>query len=162
MNILEQFEETAKKDPKRIVFPEGTDDRILKAAHRIMELGTAKVIILGDKEKVCSRANELNLSLDCAHIFNPITDPLDKDFAQEYFELRKHKGITIEQAREAVTHPTTFGTMMVHLGYADGLVSGATHTTAETLRPALQIIKTKEHTPLASSFFFMVTPEKET
>lgn len=160
MNILEQFEERAKKNPKRIVFPEGTDDRILKAAHRILELKTAQVIILGDEESICSRAKELGLSITHEHIFNSSHDALDEEFAHVYFELRKHKGVTIEQAREAIKHPTTFGTMMVHLNYADGLVSGATHTTAETLRPALQIIKTKEDIPLASSFFFMLTPEK--
>jgi len=160
VNILEQFEERAKKNPKRIVFPEGTDDRILKAAHRILELKTAQPIILGNSDSICSRAKELGLSITNEQVFDPSQSTLIEEFAQSYFELRKHKGLTIEQAREAIRHPTTFGTMMVYLDHADGLVSGATHTTAETLRPALQIIKTKEAVPLASSFFIMVTPEK--
>lgn len=158
--FLSSLKERAKQHPKRIVFPETADDRILQAADILLREGLVHVILLGDHDKILWRAGELHLDISKARIINPAHDQKDEVYAKTYYEFRKHKGVTLEAARKTVKHPTVFATMMVHEGAADGLVSGATHTTAETLRPALQIIKTKDNIATASSFFFMVDGDR--
>ena len=147
--------EQARSDRRHIVLPEGTDDRILHAAGRLMRREVAKLTILGDSEAVAARAEELGIDLGDATILDPATSKhLDK-FAKKYAKLRKHKGVTLEQAREKVSDISYFGTMMVLEGMADGMVSGAAHTTAHTIRPSLEVIKTKPGVSTVSSVFFM-------
>ncbi len=158
--FLSTLREKAKKDLKRIVLPESDDDRILKAAHILIRENLVRVILLGDVDKINWRAGELSLDLSGASIINPVHSSKLEEYANVYYQMRKHKGLTLDAARKLIQHPTTFATMMIYMGAADGLVSGATHTTAETLRPALQIIRTKDNTPLASSFFFMIQEDR--
>ncbi|MGV8168486.1 MAG: phosphate acetyltransferase [Candidatus Nanoarchaeia archaeon] len=162
-NILEVIRERAKANPRRIVYPESEDERILRAAEIVTKTKhAAEIILLGDPEVINYKAKELKLNLSKVKIVNPLDDENKEkleDYAKKLYELRKEKGMTLEEARGLITKPEYYGTMMVYLGEADGLVSGATHTTADTLRPALQIIKTKETVKYASSFFLMVTPD---
>jgi len=147
--------EMAKRDKKRIVLPESNDKRILKAAENILCNNVADIILLGDKDRVLKDAKQLGYDISKATIINHKTSKLIEEFADKFYQLRKNKGITKEMAYDAINHPNYFGVMMVELGYADGMVSGARHTTAETIRPAFQIIKTKPNISLASSLFFM-------
>ena len=137
-----QLLDRARSDRKRIVLPEGDDDRILKAAGRLLQRGVADLTILGEEAQVRARAAELGVDLSAAAVLNPRTSELCDKFAEQYAELRKHKGITVEQAREIIHDVSYFGTMLVHNDMVDGMVSGATHTTAHTVRPAFEIIKT--------------------
>ena len=147
--------EQARSDRRHIVLPEGTDDRILHAAGRLMRRDVAKLTILGDEEAVPARAEELGINLGDATILDPATSKHRERFAKKYAKLRKHKGVTLEQAREKVADISYFGTMMVLEGMADGMVSGAAHTTAHTIRPSLEVIKTKPGVNTVSSVFFM-------
>lgn len=144
---------------KHIVFPEGNEERTLKAVARILQRGIADVTLLGDAERIPIHAAEIGVDVSRARIIEPARSDLEP-YAQAYFELRKHKGVTSEQARDQVQDPVYYGTMMVHRGEADGLVSGAIHSTAHTIRPALQIIKTKEGISVASSVFFMCLEDR--
>lgn len=149
----------AKKDPKRIVFPESQDERVIRAIETIVEEGYAKPILLGNKETIAKFAENLGvkLDLDRIQIVDPEAEKERKDnYTRKFYELRKEKGITLDQARKILENRDYFGTMMVYLGDADGMVSGATSPTADTLRPALQIIKTKEKFHKVSGVFFMV------
>ncbi len=137
-----QLLDRARSDRKRIVLPEGEDDRILKAAGRLLQRGVADLTILGDEPQIRARAAELGVDLSAATVLNPRTSELCDQFAEQYAELRKHKGVTVEQAREIIHDVSYFGTMLVHNDMVDGMVSGATHTTAHTVRPAFEIIKT--------------------
>jgi phosphate acetyltransferase len=161
MSFSEKLQEKAKASPKKIVFPEADDDRILFAVAEILREGYAQVILLGNADKINWRAGELHLDIAGADIHNPCDDARKEEFAQLLVAKRAHKGMTLEQARKDVCHTTTFGVLMVASGLADGLVSGASHPTAETLRPALQIIGVEEGRSLASSFFIMVTPDEQ-
>lgn len=143
-----------------IVLPEGTDDRVLRAAHLLTQQHTARLTILGLEPEVRERARELGLALDTVPVVDPLTSPLREVFAVEYARLRAHKGVTLETARERVTDVSYFGTMMVQLGYADGMVSGAAHTTAHTIRPSLEIVKTKPGVSVVSSVFFMALADR--
>ncbi|MGX9293431.1 phosphate acetyltransferase [Tsukamurella paurometabola] len=151
----------ARADRKRIVLPEGGDDRILRAAGRLLQREVADLTILGQESRVRARAAELGVDLGNTDVIDPkrATDLVDK-FAQAYYELRKHKGMTLERAAEAVVDVSYFGTMMVHLGMADGMVSGAAHTTAHTIRPSFEIIKTKPGVSTVSSIFLMCLADK--
>ncbi|MFA6074109.1 MAG: phosphate acetyltransferase [Candidatus Woesearchaeota archaeon] len=157
--ILDYIKTKAKTNPKRIVYPESEDERVLKAAAIVSYEKLAEVILIGNIEEIHKKEKELKINLNHVRIADP-TAPQNaeklEEFAQKLFELRKHKGLTIEQARELLKKPEYYGTMMVYTGEADGMVSGANHTTADTLRPALQIIKTKDDVKFASSFFMMV------
>lgn len=159
--LINDLKEKAKASKKTIVLPEGCDDRVLKAAIIAHSQGLAKIIILGDVDKIKWRAGELNLDLNGMTIINPKNSEYNKTFSDVLYGLRKHKGLTPLQASDLVKQPCYFATMMVHQGIADGYVSGAAHTTADTLRPALQIIKTPDKETIASSFFIMVTPENK-
>jgi len=149
------LQKKAQEKTTRIVLPEGDDDRILQAAHEVLAEGICELIILGEKETVTSRATELGLDISRAEIIDHLTDPRAEEFAARFAELRKKKGVTLEQARETMKDVSYFGTMLVHTGQADGMVSGASHTTAHTIRPSFQIIKTKPGTSVVSSIFLM-------
>jgi phosphate acetyltransferase len=150
----------ARSDRKRIVLPEGEDDRILKAAGRLLQHGVAELTILGEELQVRSRAAELGVDLSSAAVLNPRTSELCDKFAEQYAELRKRKGVTVEQAREIIHDVSYFGTMLVHNDMVDGMVSGATHTTAHTVRPAFEIIKTTREVSTVSSIFLMCLADR--
>ena len=152
--------ERARAAKKHIVLPEGEDDRILRAAHTLLARGVAQLTILGEPFEVRSRAIELGLDLSGAEVLSPFDDVMRLRFATEYARLRAHKGITIEQASDTITDTSYFGTMMVHLGLADGMVSGAAHTTAHTIRPAFEIIKTTPGVSVVSSVFLMALADR--
>jgi phosphate acetyltransferase len=155
-----QLLERARTERKRIVLPEGSDDRVLKAAATVLARGIADLTILGDEAEVRGRAVELGLDLSAADVLSPFDPDTVDRFAVEYAELRKHKGVTYEKAADTVTDVSYFGTMMVHLGLADGMVSGAAHTTAHTIRPAFEIIKTRPGVSVVSSVFLMALADR--
>ncbi|MDV6262850.1 phosphate acetyltransferase [Rhodococcoides yunnanense] len=150
----------ARADRKHIVLPEGGDDRILRAAGRLLQRQVADLTILGEEGPVRRRASELGVDLDKATVLDPNNCEYTEDFAAEYTELRKHKGMTIERAREIMADISYFGTMMVHKGIADGMVSGAAHTTAHTIKPSFEIIKTTEGVSTVSSIFLMCLSDR--
>jgi phosphate acetyltransferase len=152
--------ERARSQRKRIVLPEGDDDRILKAASIALSRGIADLTILGDESAVRGRARELGLELGEASILSPFDPELHESFTDEYVRLRAHKGISRVQAADVVTDVSYFGTLMVQLGLADGMVSGAKHTTAHTIRPAFEIIKTKPGVSVVSSVFLMALADR--
>ncbi len=147
--------QSAKANLQRIVLPESSDERILKAADILLRRNIAKIILLGDAQQITQQARTLELDISKAHIVDPSEGTLREDFAQTFYQMRKAKGLTLSVARDAMMHLNYFATMMVYEGMADGMVSGAAHTTADTIRPALQIIKTTPDTKLVSSVFFM-------
>ena len=150
----------ARADRKRIVLPEGDDDRILKSAGRLLQRQIADLTILGDEAGIRLRSAELGVDLGDTKVIDPRTSELRDRFADQYAELRKAKGITVEHAREIMCDATYFGTMMVQNGMVDGMVSGAAHTTAHTVRPAFEIIKTIPDVSTVSSVFFMCLPDR--
>ncbi len=152
--------ERAKQNRKHIVLPEGNDDRILKAAARLLDLDIVDLTILGDPEKIEKKTNKLHISLKKANIINPLDAPNFNDYAETFYELRKHKNITMDFALDVMTDVSYFGTMMVHKGHADGMVSGAAHTTQHTIIPALQFVKTKPGVSVVSSIFFMCLEDR--
>jgi phosphate acetyltransferase len=152
--------ERARSSIRHIVLPEGGDDRVLRAASTLLGRGVAKLTILGEEQDVRTRAAELGLDISAAAVLSTQDPELRERFAQEYLRLRAHKGMTIEVARETVTDVSYFGTMMVHLGLADGMVSGAAHTTAHTIRPGFEIIKTRPGVSVVSSVFFMALEDR--
>ena len=147
--------ERARADRKRIVLPEPDDDRVLQAAAQVLAAGIADITFVGDADYVAKRAGELGLDLSAAQVVS-VDDPAYLErYAEEFARLRAKKGVTLEQAREKVTDVSYFGTMMVHMGDADGMVSGAAHTTAHTIVPSFQIIKTAPGVSVVSSIFLM-------
>jgi len=155
-----QLLDRARSHRKRIVLPEGNDDRILKAAGRLLQRGVADLTILGDEAEIRPRAAELGVDLDAATVLNPRTSELCDQFAEQYAQLRKRKGVTVEQARETIHDVSYFGTMLVHNDIVDGMVSGAVHTTAHTVRPAFEIIKTRPDVSTVSSIFLMCLADR--
>lgn len=155
-----QLLDWARSDRKHIVLPEGEDDRILTAAGRLLQRGVADLTILGDEVQIRSRAAELGADLANAMVINPKTSDLCDKFAEQYAELRKHKGVTVEQAREIIHDVSYFGTMLVHNDMVDGMVSGARHTTAHTVRPAFEIIRTTPGVSTVSSIFLMCLADR--
>ncbi len=150
-----QLFERARADRKKIVLPESSDDRVLQATEILLRRDVVDIVLLGDEEDIAHRSAMLGLDLSLAEIIDPLKSPLMDTYAQTFYELRKEKGLLIEGAQDAMTHETYFATMMVYAGYADGMVSGAIHTTGDTIRPALQIIKTKPDITIVSSVFLM-------
>jgi phosphate acetyltransferase len=150
-----QIQQQARANRQRIVLPESTDDRVLEAAAAVLQRSFADVILLGDAVRISARATELGLNLSAAKVVNPEDPELLARFAEEYARLRAHKGVTIEQAREKLKDLSYFATMMVHLDLADGMVSGAVNTTANTIRPSLEFIKTKPGVAVVSGSFLM-------
>ena len=161
MTFIEEIKQKAKKQMKTIVLPEATDIRVLKATSVVCKEKFAQIILLGDKEKIEQTAKENGIELTNVKIITPEKNEKYSTYVEAFYELRKAKGMTIEKAQELLKEETYFGMMMVKSGDADGLVSGAIHSTADTLRPALQILKTAPNTKLVSSFFIIVVPNCE-
>ena len=152
--------ERAHADRKRIVLPEPDDDRVLQAAAQVLAAGIADITFVGDADYVAKRSGELGLDLSAAQVVS-VDDPAYLErYAEEFARLRAKKGVTLEQAREKVTDVSYFGTMMVHMGDADGMVSGAAHTTAHTIVPSFQIIKTAPGVSVVSSIFLMAMKDR--
>ncbi|WMW64124.1 phosphate acetyltransferase [Nitratidesulfovibrio liaohensis] len=152
--------ERAKQNRMRIVLPEGVEERILRAADILARREVADIILLGDADKVGAKVSELGIALDGVQIIQPNLSPKFEEYAQTYFELRKHKGVSIERARDTMNDVTYFGTMMVHKGDAEGMVSGSINTTAHTIRPAFEFIKTKPGFSIVSSVFLMCLKDR--
>jgi phosphate acetyltransferase len=150
----------AREADAHIVLPEGTEERILRAADTILARQIARLTLLGNPEEVRQRAADLGVRIDGVEIVDPVTDPLREEFARLYAELRAHKGVTVEIAHDTVSDPAYFGTMMVLTGRADGMVSGSVTTTAHTIRPALEVIRTVEGVSVVSSVFFMCLADR--
>ena len=150
----------ARQRRRHIVLPEGDDDRILEAAGIVLTRGIAELTILGSEVAVRSRALSLGIDIGRAHVVDPFADPLRERFAQTYARERAHKAVSIEMARDTVTDVSYFGTLMVHEGLADGMVSGAAHTTAHTIRPAFELIKTAPGVSVVSSVFLMALADR--
>jgi len=144
----------------RVVLPEGVEDRILRAADTVLARGIADLTLLGIEDDIRARAASLGLDISRADIRNPTTDPRLSEYAETYAGLRAHKGVTLEAATDAIADPSYFGTMMVYSGEADGMVSGSVTTTAATIRPALEIIKTADGVKVVSSVFFMCLADR--
>ncbi|HAA25645.1 MAG TPA: phosphate acetyltransferase [Ruminiclostridium sp.] len=157
--FLDRISERARADKKTIVLPESNDIRVIKAASMVLERGIANVVLVGNEKSIKEVAAGIDIS------GAEIVDPENSDKADEYsnlfYELRKHKGITVEKAKEIMKDPLYWGVMMVKKGDADGMVAGAVYSTSDTLRPALQILKTAPGTKLVSAFFIMVVPDCE-
>ncbi|MXO05795.1 phosphate acetyltransferase [Flavobacterium sp. HBTb2-11-1] len=152
----------AKQHRKHIVLPEGNDDRIITAASRLLDMDVVDISIIGDKKQIESKVLELGITLDFSkvNIINPIESEFYEDYANTYYELRKAKNVSITMARDLMEDVSYFGTMMVYKGHADGMVSGAAHTTQHTILPALQFIKTKPNSSVVSSVFFMCLEDR--
>ncbi len=153
--------ERARKDKKHIVLPEASDERILRATEILLRRNVVDITLLGNPDEISAQAASLGLDLTGASLVDPITSELTEEFSETFYELRKHKNMTLDGARDAMASPSSyFGTMMVYKGKADGMVSGAIHTTANTIRPALQIIKTTPGISVVSSVFLMCLDTK--
>ncbi len=152
--------EKARAHKKTIVLPESEDERILRAASILLQRDIANIILLGEKEEIEHQCAQLRLDISKASIINPSKSDLLETFTEQFHALREAKGLTLPAARDAMVHANYFATMLLHNGMADGMVSGASHTTADTIRPALQIIKTKPGISIVSSVFFMLLETK--
>ena len=162
MTFIEKMKQKSKQDIKTIVLPEAEDLRVLKASEKIIKEGFANIILVGDPEKIDEKAKENNINLEGAKVINPLTSEKLSKYSNDLYELRKNKGMTLDGAKDILKKNTRyFATMMVKEGDADGFVSGAANPTSDTLRPALQILKTAPGTKLVSAFFVMVSPDKE-
>lgn len=157
-NLLQR----ALKNKKHIVLPEGNDERILRAAARLITAQVVELTLIGDEDKIKETIEKLDISLDikAVNIVSPTKSPYFEDYVNTFYELRKHKNVNLEMARDTMTDVSYFGTMMIYKGHADGMVSGAAHTTQHTLRPALQFIKTKPGVNIVSSIFFMCLEDR--
>ena len=162
MNFIETIKERARKDVKKIILPESMDVRVLEAASICTKEEIAKIVLIGKKEEVEKLAKDNNIDISLTTIVDPFTNELTDKLVNDLYELRKEKGMTLESAREYLTTDYMYyACMLVKEDYADGVVSGACHSTANTIRPALQIIKTAPTSKLVSAFFLMVVPNCE-
>lgn len=161
MSFVEEIKNRAKQEIKTIVLPEATDLRTLKATNQILKEEFCKIILIGNEEEILNLAKENDLDVSKAEIIEPSKSDSYEEYVNVFYELRKHKGMTMEKSEELMLDPVFFGMMMVKQGKADGLVSGAAHSTADTLRPALQILKTAPGTKLVSTFVLMDVPNCE-
>jgi len=161
MTLLERLKAKALANPRKIVLPEGEEPRTVKAASIITKEKLAHVTLVGNRAKIEAVAKEQGVDVSAVPSIDPETSPKFEEYAQAYTEARKAKGMTIEEARKIMKDTVFYGTMMVHKGEADGLVSGALHSTGDTIRPALQFIKTKPGISLVSSVFIMIVPNCE-
>lgn len=163
MAFIDEIKERARKDIKTIVLPEAEDIRILEATEIVLKEGYANIILIGNKQKIEEKAEKNNLDIKGARIVDTLNSEKYDQYVELLYELRKNKGMTIEKAKELVKDPVYYGMLMLkdEENEADGLVSGATHSTSDTLRPALQILKTAPNTKLVSAFFVMVVPDCE-
>ncbi len=161
MSFIENILQRAKADVKRIVLPEATDERVLTAAVKIRDEGFADVILVGAEDEVKQAADKFDLDIEGIELVDPASCEKTESYVEAFYELRKKKGMTPEKAKTQMQDPVYFGCMMVKQGDADGMVSGAVHSTPDTLRPALQIVRTAPGTKLVSAFFLMVVPDCE-
>ncbi|MGB8946969.1 MAG: phosphate acetyltransferase, partial [Streptomyces sp.] len=152
--------EQARSDKRRVVLPEGTEERVLRAADVLLRRGVCDLTLLGPVEQIRKKAADLGVDLADSQLIDPQTSELRDAFAAKYAELRAHKGVTVELAHDVVADVNYFGTLMVQEGLADGMVSGSVHSTAATIRPAFEIIKTKPDASIVSSVFFMCLADK--
>lgn len=161
MKLIEEIRSQAQKCKKTIVLPEAHDERILKAAEILEKEGLAQIILVGNPEIIGQHTREINVNLGSVGIFDPVQFEKLDDFINTYYEKRKHKGMTLENARTVMLNPTFFGAMLVEKGLADGCVSGADTTTGDVLKAALHIIGTNPDTPTVSSDILIITPDEE-
>ena len=160
MNFIDDIKTRAKKDKKTIVLPESMDRRVMVAASIVLKEDICKIIIIGSDEEI--KKNSKGRDISSATIINPRTSELTESLIEEFVELRKHKGMTYEEAKDLLLNDYMYyACMLVKTGKADGVVSGACHSSSNTLRPALQIIKAKKNTALVSAFFLMVVPNSD-
>lgn len=159
MSFIDDIKNRAKKSIKTIILTESEDVRVLEAASKVTKEGFAKVILIGNQDETNKLASDNNIDIAGIQSIDPVTSNKYDEYVERFYELRKAKGITIEDAKKIIKDNMYFGTMMVKSGDADGLVSGACHSTANTLRPALQILKTAPGTKLVSAFFLMNVPD---
>jgi len=160
MNIIQIIRENAKKHKKRIVLPEGTSERTIKAADIILKEGIADLILLGNVEEIKSLEKKFNLDISKAKVIDPLTSDKKELYINKLIELRKSKGLTYEEAEKLIIQDIYYGPMMILMNDADGEVSGAEHTTADTVRPALQIVKTKPGISVVSGAMVMVSKKQ--
>ncbi len=160
ITFLEKIKEKAKQLKKHIVLPDALDERTLKAARIITDEKIANVTLVGDEEKIYSLAEKINVDLSGIRIVNPLRSEKLSDFAHIFYNLRKHKGISFEEAKETMKNPLFFGAMMVREGLADGSVAGSISTTADVLRAGIQVVGLMDGISIASSFFLIVFPNK--
>ncbi len=160
MSLMDRIKQQAKADRKRILLPEGTEERTVQAAARIAEAGIAELTLLGGADEIAALAERLNVSLAGVSIVDPQTDAERQAYADAFYELRKEKGVTPESARATMQNPLFYAAMMIKKGRADGMVAGAISTTGDTLRPGLQIIKMAKGISVVSSCFIMELPNK--
>ena len=158
MTLLENLKIQAKANPKRIVLPEGEEPRTVEAAVQIVRDKLAKVVLVGNRKNIESVAKKQGVNVSDILSVDPVTSPNFAEYSRTYAQIRAAKGVTLDSAKKLMADPVFFGTMMVHKGEADGLVSGAQHSTGDTIRPALQIIKTKPGINIVSSSFIMIVP----
>lgn len=161
MKLLNELWEIARENRKRIVLPEGEEERTIVAAEKIQKLNLAYPILVGNKENIILKAKKLEVDISDLKIIDPLQSSKLEDYKVGLYNLRKNKGVTLEKADRIVRDPLYFGTMMVKMGDADGMVSGAIHTTGDLLRPGLQLVKTAPGVSVVSSFFIMVLPDSE-
>ena len=163
MQFIEEIKNRAKQDIKTIVLPEAEDIRVLQATEQVLKEGYAKIILIGNRQAIEKKAETNKVDITGADIVDPSNSEKYDEYVNLLYELRKHKGMTIEKAKELVKDSVYYGMLMVkdEKSQADGLVSGAIHSTSDTLRPALQILKTAPDTKLVSAFFVMVVPNCE-
>ena len=159
MSFIDGLKDKAKQNIKTIILTESEDKRVLEAAQKVKKQGFANIILIGNEDEANKLAKANNINIEGIPVINPETSDKFEEYANAFYELRKAKGMTEDKAREMLKDNMYFGTMMVKMGDADGLVSGACHSTANTLRPALQILKTAPGTKLVSAFFLMVVPD---
>lgn len=158
MELMNKIFEVAKSNKKTIVLPEGTEDRTLVAVQEIQKQGFAYPVLIGNEDEINEKAKSLDVDLNGVRIIDPDKSDRLEAYVEAFYELRKKKGMTMEKADKIVRDPLYFATMMVKLDDADGMVSGAVHTTGDLLRPGLQIIKTAPGVSCVSSFFIMLVP----
>jgi len=161
MNVMKEFKNKDRESKKTIVLPEGYEPRMINALPKIKDENLADIILLGEKQKIEEIAEKEGVNLDDINIIDPAKSELKEEFAEIFYELRKHKDITKEEALNQVTDPLYFGVMLVHTEKADGMVAGSINATGDVLRPALQIVKTKDNISVVSGAMIMDVPETE-
>jgi len=161
MDVMKEFKNKARESKKKIVLPEGYEPRMIKALPKIKEENLADIILLGEEAKIREIAEQEQVKLPDVQIINPAKSELKEDFAEEFYELRKHKGISRDDALDKIVDPLYFGVMLVHTEKADGMVAGSINATGDVLRPALQIVKTKENISVVSGAMIMDVPDTE-
>jgi phosphate acetyltransferase len=159
LELLNQIRTNASERKKTVVLPESHDERVLRAAEILVKENIAKVVTIGNEEKIRNDANGYNVDLNGVRIIDPSKSDLTSDFSNVFFNLRKHKGLTIEQARETMLKDLFFAAMMVREGHADGFVAGSVASTGDVLRAAIQCVGMPEGISIVSSFFLMMYPE---